>query len=97
MKKILFLAGALVLLAAACNSASSTTGSAEVSRSATTKTQAKASRAGLTASAQVDALVNDINASINIESTVTAQSDTDILKQDQGLVNDGNGVSNAKY
>ena len=83
MKKVLFLVAALALLAAACNKTSQTSTAPATSQN--------------TAQAQVDATVNDLNASIDSETTTNTQSDTDVLKTDQSVVNDSEGVSNANY
>lgn len=80
MRKLLILAGALVFLAAACNSQGP---------AVSTSTQPK------TSGAKVDAAVEAMNKSVDAEDSVNMQSDNDIVTSDQSVINGYNGVSNA--
>jgi hypothetical protein len=84
MKKLLFLAASVALLAAACNSG--TNYSADTNTTATTKSESK-----------LNAAVNDLNASIDSEESVSTQSDDDVINSDQSINSSVEGVSNANY
>ncbi len=104
------MAGAVVLFAAACNSQQASKQPTQTGPGGTASNQQSGQSAQTgnaqsnqqaanpsSASGQVDAAVNDLQSSVNSEAITNSQSDTDLLKADQAVVNDSNEVSNANY
>jgi len=84
MKKLLLLAGAVVLLAAACNSQRATNN--------------QPNQTGQTAeTSKVDEAVSVLNASVDNEDAINLESDDDVIYSDQTVINGYDGVSNATY
>ena len=87
-KKLLVLVGAAVFLAAGCNSQTP-----RATNTTTTSTSQNASSA--TAGIKVDAAVDALNKSMDTESSMNMQSDSDIVNNDEEIINSYNGASNA--
>jgi nitrous oxide reductase accessory protein NosL len=85
MKKILLIAGAVALLAAACNSQQTTS-------TPTGQTQNQTS-----SKSSVDGAINSLNTSVDGEQSINSQSDSDVVNSDSAAVNGYTGVSNANY
>ncbi|HTL39523.1 MAG TPA: hypothetical protein VL306_01805 [Methylomirabilota bacterium] len=88
MKKVLFIVGAVVLLAAACNGQQNASVQAPSQSGTQNTTQSTSS---------VDAGVDSLNASVDSEQSINTQSDSDVINSDQNAVSGYDGVSNATY
>jgi hypothetical protein len=89
MKKILFLAAAVVLVAAACNSKQS------ASTTSTTATNQTQNSSSTQASDSADGATMQLNTKVDSEDTVNTQPNDDIVNSDNTIISNYDGVSNA--
>ena len=81
-KKILFLLGALIFLAAACNNDSNQIPGPKNYQQPSSQ------------SSPLDSALYELNTSLEIDSSINAQSDEDVVNSDQSVVEGYFGVSN---
>lgn len=90
-RKMLILAGAILFIAAACNSQTATnTGQVD----GTTKNRAETKSSS---KSKADAALNALNVSIESENSINMQSDDDVINTDKSVTNNVDGVANVKF
>lgn len=94
MKKILFLAGAVLLIAAACNQQTATD---VMPAPAPTPPPAQKPSPQPVSATKVDAAVSALNASVDSEDAINLQADDDVINSDQSVINSFDGVSDVKF
>lgn len=96
VKKVLIVAGAVLLIAAACNNQTASTGEDSTDRPVNppvTQTP-PVPKVPLT---KVDTAVNALNASVDSEDTINMETDDDVIDSDRAIIKSFDGVSNVNF